>query len=351
MLNNYQLRHGLSTMIVIGLAYIVSYYFLVEQPEYLVIAAFLTCQTNRSAPLRQQLIIFALMIAVLGIVTLLQLVELKAMPYYLLVILFFICGLSRVGDKSIYHRWALCVVLLLLFFAIAVCFPITITLRQIIEQIVLGAFIGMVIGNIVFPVRTVYEFRQAILPILASLNNFAQWTMEWLWLETKNHQQSSSKNDLIQIINAMTTMYPDWIYDVGFNPGLREGFRSFLLSLEQAADLLFAIEYEVTNKLNMPLATDLASAMQTAMRGNMYLISALINYFNNRNISDDKSNYEDDVREMEKILQNHVPASIELLDVASQSFVMTAIVRHIKDLRSVLIKLIISLPRSSVTSH
>ena len=67
------------------------------------------------------------------------------------------------------------------------------------------------------------------------------------------------------------------------------------------------------------------------------------------NYSNLRIDYTSDIVELEKRLNNIVPANMELLDISADNLYLTAIVRDIKDLRGILLQLINSLP--SKTSH
>ena len=117
-----------------------------------------------------------------------------------------------------------------------------------------------------------------------------------------------------------------------------------MLNLERIAALIFSVEHDIADEKSKLIPNELADALVIVLRGNQRLMMLLGDYFSTGKLIDSASNYEVDVIELEKILQSHVPESLDLLDMNDKYTRMVAIVRDVKDMRDILLKLLLALP-------
>lgn len=334
----------------VGLAVLLAFIWCQISPYvdgiWAVVAAVLVCQTSQSAPLRQGISVFLVMIVAVNLINLCSIFLPDWVQYQLLAAAFVICGSYSLAVRN-QHRRATFYLLLFLITAMSAIqlFGETENIRDISINIAIGSLIGIVIPNILFPVKQIDEFKRGIVSNLRALADMTQLLAEWFWLECSTGDVHALKKiDLVRIMRIEISAYPEWVYDVGFNPGLRAGFRTFLINLERIATLIFSIEYFIAKDEGKLIGEELADALVIVLRGNQRLLTLLADYFSTGKLTDDKPNYEMDVNALENIMKNYVPDSLELLDVDDSYVRVVTIVRDVKDMRDVLLTLLLSLP-------
>ena len=159
------------------LAVVITYYFSYSKEAWLVISALIISQVARDAPFRQGF--FFLVTIMIG-----------------------------VGFAS---------------------FLLHVNWRERMLESCMGSILGMIMGKFVFPRNIDKEFRAGVEPVLHYLQAYMD-----TFIKVLKQTDSSSKLDeaKIKIEYALqAASYPSWVYEMGFNPGLRAGLRFFLVHL------------------------------------------------------------------------------------------------------------------------
>ena len=197
---------------------------------------------------------------------------------------------------------------------------------------------------LIFPVHFEQEFRQGLVPLLNAM-------VEYIHALIDNMKEISSSDKLERArlkieftLQSQQGMYPEWVYEVGFNPGLRAGFRFFLVNLERVSDILFSLNFLLTSSVDEERLRGMDERLADAMKKNAELIMALSDYFKNKKIKATKSDFTSDITALENTLRQKIPGSIELLDLSPDYIKLTALVRDVKDLRELLLQLVLALP-------
>jgi hypothetical protein len=304
------------------------------------IGAFLACQTTYGTPIRQGMVIFVAAFAALNIASLLLIYIDRTVIYWILSILFILYGyfsfLHR--TQSYFFVTSFFVVLLL-----ASLSPIHTAdfMRYRIYDTAIGAFIGIISNFILFPVKLDQEFSAGVVPILTSLNNFSR-ALAASFLSSNQSQEVIDQKNQVEI--TLKDRYPEWVYEIGFNRGLRSGFRFFLIHIERVIEIYFSLNYLVLRRLDALLLSEMDQALAAAMQKNQELFEILIRYFRENKLNEIKSDFTSDIIELEAALNRLVPNNLELLAVTPNNLLLTALVRDMRDLRELLLQLVKSLP-------
>ncbi len=403
-LTSYSFKHALCIGLTVLLAVIVSHYVAFSQSYWIFLVAFLVSQTTRGTPFRQGMIFFILILFAMFFSSALVMNIKQRMLIDVVVVTIFILfsTISFINRPQSVKTF-----FLLMFFPIVLLIS-TFSLQQtpqLISQYVIdaaiGAAIGILMGQCVFPIKLGKEFSEGLRPVLRALFDYAQaWIdgfqgkmninliadkkiqIEKASFETSFETAQKARllrtngascrpekrtvrpeearflrrlkgrlegrlfraNGFKHLLGAYQGTYPEWVYEVGFNPGLRSGYRFFLINLERIIEVFFSMDYLLSQHINIVLLENMSDHLALAMQKNQELLGILIEYFENKKIKNTQSDFTSDVAELEKALHRIVPDNLELLDTSPNYILLTALVRDFRDLRGLLLQLVMSLP-------
>jgi hypothetical protein len=214
---------------------------------------------------------------------------------------------------------------------------------------------GMACNVLILPTPVVSLFQRGIYTVLQALAAYDEALQNSLL--TVVHVDADKTEALLllgqqkiqlqQLMQAPYGAYPEWVYEVGFNPALGGGFRFFLIHIERIIELYFAMEYLVHRLNKEALPQELLEAVIKVMHFNHEGMLMLMHYFKHHQWQDTSSDLMSDMFDLQKALANAVPAHLGLLDISSDYVMLTDLVRNIKDIRELLLQLIESLPKAS----
>lgn len=204
----------------------------------------------------------------------------------------------------------------------------------------------------VFPVKQPRDFCLAVIPTLDSLAGYLRAITQVLSDadEVAYNELKQAESDMFK---SLVSSYPEWVYRSGFNPGLRSGFRYFLIQLEHAADLCCSMTYWLRQFDTLTDKSELLQLLRQATKINIDLLNGLSRTMHHhaektlRPVNDVNVDLVSDITALEGALQRLVPPSLELLDMSSEYVYTTALVRDVKDLREVLLALVAAVPGES----
>jgi hypothetical protein len=203
----------------------------------------------------------------------------------------------------------------------------------------------MVCVQIILPVRQEQEFRNGVASVLQSFSAYSQQLSSQL--SGVEHAAAAAKTSELSLFWKQQNNYPEWVYEIGFNPGLRSGFRFFLINLDRIAEILLSLGYLI-RQAEPDLLREISVSMSDTMNNNEELLNIMLTYFTNGKLEETSSDYTSDITALEQALHRNVPDSIELLDIQPGYINVTSIVRDVKDLRAILLQLIIALPSTQL---
>lgn len=338
-------KHGYSVAIIVSIAFMVNYIHSFSNEYWLVLAAFFVSETTRGTPFKQGMLILLTMLTAMTIAFVLHFYILQPPIIYGVLTVLFMGGsyamfLNRPQPKS--------VCLIGLVFAVTLLTAIYANLFSLeylqasVFDVMVGALIAIMCKSLFFPARWNVEFSQGILPILDNVKNY---------LDAIQNELSGSVSNIVAsrlaVENALLNMYPSWIYETGFNRGLRSGFRFFLVTTERAIEIFFSMDDLLTRGLDVSLLQSVRDDIATAMQKDKELLTILIDYFRQGKVNDTASDFTTDIAELEKAVHAIVPNSLETLALSPDYLGMTAFLRDMKDLRGLLLQLVMALPVES----
>jgi hypothetical protein len=347
-LTSFSFRHASSVSIAVLVAFIINYYFSFSGEFWLFLSAFLVSQTTKGTPLRQGLIYFlTIFVSLLFASALLMLSGQTTVVYPIVAIIYlfgsyFLFIYRPAVNRGFYFFLFFLIILLLGIEPPYYSFEI---MQNRVLDIVLGSFIGIVASLVIFPVNFEREFGQGVIPVLTALASYSDALTQKLLLSTPERITllGDSKRQVEKALQTQSGMYPEWAYEVGFNPGLRSGFRFFLVNLERLSDILFSMEY-LSFKGEINTFSGLANEISKSMKHNQELILALTHYFDEQESLDSVSDFTSDIEELQAALHRLVTVNIEYLDLSPEAILLVEVVRDIKDMRQLLLQLVAALP-------
>ncbi len=287
-IGRYNVRQAIKAGMTVCFALILGHLFLFTHEGWMAITALLIAQTKRGAPTRQGLIYF-----------------------------FFIACIAFVLHPHDYDM-----------------------MRGRIVEIALGALLAISLNAWILPVRLYEEFRIGVLPILQALLMDMRALTRAL---EKPHQlaQFTAEQHHIEIVLAETQgLYPEWVYAVGFNPGLRSGFRFFLIQLERMTEILFSLHYVMQQCASVGAEVTFSAEVIPVLDNNILLCHHLIRHFQGEGLPEQgETDFVSDITLLEHTLQQHVPVPMELLEMSPAYLPFVALVRDLKDMRELWLKL------------
>lgn len=347
-INRYTLHHALAIGLAVFSAFIVNHYFSFSHEIYMVISAFFVCQTTRGTPVKQAMIIFLIMVAAL---TASSLLLINIRNYQVIYVLLAVLFIASAYLSFIYRPQSNKLLFLTLLFSMVVLIS---TLSPIMSaefmqnrlmDVVIGAFIGVACAFIVAPVNLERELSEGILPVLSCLSEYTQSLSETL-LAPQNYKANTSlvREKVERALQGNLGVYPVWVYEAGFNRGLRYGFRFFLINVERVTEIYFSMDYLISRGMDGLIMQGLYANINNVMQKNQELLSILTEYFKYKKIEYTQSDFTSDMAELEKNLHQIVPDNLEALDISPQFLLVTAFIRDLKDLRGLLLQLVMALP-------
>lgn len=316
------LRHAIKMSFVVLLALTVNIYFSFSHECWLVLTASCVTYASLNQPIRHALIAWVIVIAGIFCASILQFYSITLLLIGVLILIssaFFILN----------HAWSLHAraspVLFVLIIVIAVMWPPdTAILRERISDVGIGGLLGLAFSLLLFPFNPNVAFRQGIIPVLKNLHEYSR------------HMAIVKKINLEKAL--IFSPYPEWVYETGFNPGLRGGFRFFLVHLEQIVDLYFALRTHTSHHLKLP------DEFSHVFDNNSQLIAILIDYFVTNQVLQTDLDFTSDLTVMENVAKDLIPSNVEILDIAPEYLQISAVVYTVKDIRKQLLQLLMSLP-------
>ncbi len=259
--------------------------------------------------------------------------------FYLLIAAYLTCWPTR-GSVIRQNFFLLCI---LLFSILLLQFLFMQSLHDRALDIVIGVFVGTMC-QLLWPINLAAEFSKSMRLVLQEL---AEYLRVQIIFCTENNAEHllEKKIALEKLLLSGWKIYPEWIYQRGFNPGLRAGFRFFLVHVDQIIELLI-VNDEQLRREQPPIAKHLQAKMVQAMEGNHQLLMLLMNYFEHKKLSETQTDFAEDINNLEQELWQILPNNLELLDLSPHFLLLIALVRNIKDIRNGLLKLISALPKS-----
>lgn len=332
-LKSYGIRHALGIGAAVFIAVYLDHYVSFSHQLWMPLAACLAGQTTRGTPLQQGMIFLVEMLAALFASWLLLMLPPLA-EYVVIGAVFIIAAWYAYINYLQESRQFYAVMFFPLVLLIVALVPSSSRdiLHERVMDFMMGGIIGIVCGQVILPVRLEKEFSEGVLDILRALTDHGKLILS-----------SLDRLDKPDVLRATRGKYPEWVFELGFNPGLRSGFRFFLVNLDRMLEITFSMDYLVSI-IDANLMQGMLNDLRDAMHKNQELLDILHEYFASKKLQDKVSDFTGDIQILENTLRGMVPANAELLDISPDYVAMTALVRNIKDYRDILLQMLVALP-------
>ena len=344
------MKHAISVALAIFIAVIANHYAAWSQTGWIILAAFLAGQTSRGTPLRQGVIFSVTMIIAIGISFFLKTAmgnwaSILCMMIIFMLSSFIVFIFQPIQNKTLFRIMLLAFVLLIASLSPADSFQ---SMQAQVIDVTIGAAIGIICTFLILRIRFYKEFQQGVIPVLHAALQYSKLATDFFTRrENDDAKLSENKIAMEESLQIQYAGYPEWVYEVGFNPGLRSGFRFYLLNIERMVEILLSMDYLVKRGVGADLMTKIADDIEAAMQKNAELIEGLIEYFENNKLKAMTADFTSDVSALEKAVKRVIPGHLELLDIDPDYIILSAFVRNIKDLRKLLLQLVMALPANA----
>ena len=227
---------------------------------------------------------------------------------------------------------------ILVYFFFATYFMLlqfTFSLKAALICLFWGAMLGTLFPHIFISHQPFQAFKTGITPLLNAYEKNSQALIEMLTHKTiaKNLQIHLQEVDRALLQN---NGYPEWIYDVGFNRGLRASFRFFLINLERLADLFKELNFYILKYDEFEV---LETALLTVLQNNQLLLQSLINYFAEGKMLNQSGDFFQDVEALIALAKQHLAIRPELLEWDEVNSAKLIVIRSASDMRKILLDL------------
>lgn len=163
----------------------------------------------------------------------------------------------------------------------------------------------------------------------------------FLHLSKELRALSAGKQSAMFSFNLGLRQDAAWVFSLGFSPGLRAGFRYYLLEIERAEELFASIMSRVSFLgVNQKLSASFIDVMLT----NEKLLLILRAFFLNGALTHDQTDWVKDLVVFEALFEQQFPVTLQSIHFHHQDLARVAFVKDCKELRQVIFNLFMALP-------
>lgn len=329
-------------------ALVINYFYGFSHTFWLVLSAFLITQSMKRMPPRHSLLAFIIISFALFVSHLFY----AYLPSYYLAILANIIIYVLIVQYYFMTRPHADFLKLPLLFAIALMMTILVpsySSFQLFDQIIdvgIGALIASVGMSLFFNKINAAAFRKSLVPTIDGLMQSIEAIKKFMLNKYPSFKLVlSAAYEAQQNMNEETSIYPEWVYQAGFNPGLRSSQRFFLLRLEHVAETLTTIENALRQSAREHAFIEL---FVSSLENNNNLLAALREFCVRETFVLPQHDFKSDIQELQEKMQTLFPKNLEALATDKQNLAIISIARAIKDMRQTLLDLMMALPNESI---
>lgn len=233
--------------------------------------------------------------------------------------------------RSFLMRRILLNAVVFLLAALAVIFSLS------IQYGILIGFISILISIIIFPDHPEKDFRAAIIPILQAYEDYLTAIKNALLQKyTDIHKKR------ISVEEAMRHS-PQWVYQLGFEARLREGYRHFLIRVEQFGEALFAMQSILHHPLDEKFLHHFSQEIEFITTQNCRLMQTLTTLIALQKPTVIIEDWIEDIVALEKKFYTYAPQNPAAFNLNKDNIYFAAFIQHLKDLREILLKMVQSI--------
>lgn len=334
-ISNFPSRHAISATTAVLVAMLINMFQPFEQQPWIVIAALLVSQTTRGTPIKQSLYYACLIL--IGFIIASELIYFVPSSFIVLnlaMCIYIVAGLVVFYNRPLQDTVYFTILLLPLIFLIRCLYPamdMMLVVKSVID-ILMGAGIGMLCNYVILPVQPYQEFVTGVMPTIKALKkNLA-------------HVKDEGEVKFDSYLQDSNTSYPEWIYEPGFNPGLRSGYRFFLINLERICELMVSLNYYIKMGVKNNCSDEMLSQINVVVNETITLIDALMDKLSGRTDLRVDANFVHDIERLEELAQDKFPGRLDVLHYQEERVQLVAFIRDLKDMRNLLLQLALAVP-------
>lgn len=343
---SYPVRHAISISLAVLIASVLHFTISFSHEGWIVLAAFLVSQTTRGTPLRQGLIYLVLTVIALTAGSYMGAMNNSLMINLALSAIFLMSGMIVFIRRPLANsRLYFLLLFMLVYFVTVMMMPVSLIEYQYrLFDTVIGSVIAIIINCLVLPVRLGAEFAEGVVPAFKAFDGYLKTLVEVVIGCEHKRRLADRILEIEDVLQRQSGAYPEWVYEVGFNRGLRAGFRFFLLSIERIADNLLSLNFLLSRLQDYSLLDSVSTELTNVMLHNQQLLSIIISYFETKTLPSHVADFTSDIAALENTVQQMLPPHLEFLEMSQSYIVLTAIMRDVRDLRQLLLSLVMALP-------
>jgi len=345
----YSQKYALRIAITVTVVLIINYYFAFTEQGIMVATGFLVSQTTKGTSFRQGGFFLLTIVAALFVFSLLAVffIERPLQLQAALAFIFIISSLLAWKSSPTFNKAQLRLLIFSILLWIVCLFPVhhySVMQNQLID-LALGAGIAILGKHLIFPVKLGDEFRHDVTPVLRAVADYSTALINVFLTPHQDPNALTQKRENIEkILLSSSNNFPEWVYEVGFNPGLRSGFRFFLIHVERLTELYLSLDYLTAYHLDTVSLYDLIPLLVTTLKENQALLQEIIEYLEKKKITTTSAHLVEDILALETALKQITPTSLDLFDLSPDYLVLTAFAHTQKAIREILLQLGKALP-------
>lgn len=151
-----------------------------------------------------------------------------------------------------------------------------------------------------------------------------------LQLRLNHYHDPDSRVEPLSVVDQ--DVYPEWVYHPRLNPGLRAGFRYFLIRVERLTELLMSLSC-IMERLDYHLPEEITKAVERCMQTNAVFLDYIVHYIKLAKTYHFDGDDGEDIKQLEREAIHYLPESIDIV----------ALAYTIKDLRKTLLQLVMTI--------
>ncbi|OGT62335.1 MAG: hypothetical protein A3E85_03745 [Gammaproteobacteria bacterium RIFCSPHIGHO2_12_FULL_45_12] len=309
---------------------------------WVMLAALFVSQVARGTPLRQSFVRLMLVVgSVLLSVSMMRVLHADWQIVLVSVILYVVVGMVIFMRRPMEVTQFNLAIILLLSFLVTLLSKneASVTPSQLIAGAVAGGAIGVIFAQLTFPLNPYHAFSHDMVFILRSIHDYGSVLAEKLVRHASEREVRQQQMNLDRLLCLREGCYPEWVYDAGFNPGLRSGYRFFLIKSGRVIELLNSMNYLIMGSMDQALLSQVANAIHDAMQVNNELLRLMADHFEGHQPIEIISDMTSDIMRLNACLAQVVPLKRARLNLSGDDVALTALVRDVNDLREVLLQL------------
>ena len=142
-----------------------------------------------------------------------------------------------------------------------------------------------------------------------------------------------------QLTHVLVTQFPDWVYQLGYNPLLQQGQRHFLVRLSHVSEILFTLHYLARQPVAMTLLESWRTPLRQAIDAGQAIMAALCVKLNTETLPPPVSNLDEEIAALAATYQQEFNIPLALLDTVSDALTLSGVIFAVKDMQRELSKL------------